>query len=230
MGGYTSAPTHLRVMFFKDPPEKWALSPVEDNPRVGSMQILLRQYLVPLIGTDWKPIWNQHALLGGDVDVAEVPFNPPAEVVTMSWERTCDRSGPEQAPWPAQIFPGDDVFIIGYPYRLTSGPNFPLWIRGTVASNPIFPYYADGNAYPLWLIDARTRKGQSGAPVIRHRPPRAIVLRNDGQPGSSPYPDSDLLRVYSGRTSDESDLGFVWALDIVDEICREGVPGTTHGT
>ncbi|WP_165691572.1 trypsin-like peptidase domain-containing protein [Mycobacterium numidiamassiliense] len=226
MGGYHIEPTHLRVMFFKDPPEKWVVTLSEDDPRRGGIQVLLQQYLVPLIGPDWKPIWNQHPQLGGEMDVAEVPFNPPADVVCMSWERTGDRSGPEQASWPAQLFPGEDVFIIGYPYRLTSGPAFPLWIRGTVASNPIFPYYSDGKAYPLWLIDARTRKGQSGAPVMRHRPPGTLVFRNDGQPARMPVPDSDLLGVYSGRTSDESDLGFVWGMDHVDEICRNGVPGT----
>jgi hypothetical protein len=39
-------------------------------------------------------------------------------------------------------------------------------------------------------------------------------------------PDSDVVGVYSGRTSGESDLGFVWGMDEVDEICRNGVQGT----
>lgn len=226
MGGYSIEPTHLRVMFFKDPPEKWAVSASEDNPRVGNIQIVLRQYLVPLIGPDWKPIWNQHQALGGDMDVVEVPFNPPTDAVTMSCERPGPRTGPDEAPWPEQLFPGEDVYIVGYPYRLTSGPTFPLWIRGTVASNPIFGYHDGNKTYPLWLIDARTRKGQSGAPVMRHRAPGTIVFRNDGKPGRTQFPDSELLGVYSGRTSDESDLGFVWPMDQVDEICRNGTPGT----
>lgn len=226
MGGYNTEPTHLRVMFFADPPEKWSVSRTEDNPRVGNIQIRLRQYLVPLIGSDWQPLWKQHPTLGADVDVAEVPFDPPEDVVTLSWERPTPRTGPEQAPWPAQLFPGEDVFIVGYPYRLTSGPTFPLWIRGVVASNPLFGYHDGKKPYPLWLIDARTRKGQSGAPVMRHRAPGTIAFRNDGKPGKVEFPDSELLGVYSGRTSDESDLGFVWAMDQVDEICRGGVQGT----
>lgn len=226
MGGYHMEPTHLRVMFFTNPPEEWSVSRSEDNPRVGNIQILLRQYLVPLIGPDWKPLWKQHPLLGGAMDVAEVPFSPPADVITMSWERTAPRTEPDQAPWPTQLFPGEDVFIVGYPYRLTTGPVLPLWIRGVVASNPVFGYSDGQMAYPLWLIDARTRKGQSGAPVMRYRAPGTIVFRNDGQPGRTQFPDSDLLGVYSGRTSDESDLGFVWPMDEVDEICRTGVQGT----
>jgi hypothetical protein len=226
LGGYTTEPTHLKVMFFADPPEKWSVSRSEHNPRVGQTQILLRQYLVPLIGEDWKPIWTQHPELGGDMDVAVVPFNPPTDALTMSWERAGDRTGPEDAPWPPQLFPGEDVFIVGYPYRLTTGPSLPLWIRGTVASNPLFGYDAGGKSYPLWLIDARTRRGQSGAPVMRYRPPGTLLFRNDGQPGRSNFPDSDLLGVYSGRTSDESDLGFVWSMDEVDVICRNGLKGT----
>jgi hypothetical protein len=226
LGGYTTGPTHLRVMFFKDPPEVWAVSRSEDNPRLGNIQILLHQYLVPLIGPDWQPIWTQHPVLGADMDVAVVPFNPPEGVITMSWERTAARTGPEEVPWPPQLFPGEDVFIIGYPYRLTAGPIFPLWIRGTVASNPIFPYYDRDKSYPLWLIDARTRKGQSGAPVMRYRPPGTYLTANNGSLRRTVFPDSDILGVYSGRTSDESDLGFVWAMDEVDEICRNGVQGT----
>jgi hypothetical protein len=154
-----------------------------------------------------------------------VPMNAPADVMVMSWERAEPRTAPDEVPWPPQLFPGESVFIVGYPYRLTVGPALPLWIRGTVASDPMFGYSAGDKSYPLWLIDARTRRGQSGAPVIRHRPPNTVLIRNDGYPCKTLGTDSDILGVYSGRTSDESDLGFVWPMDEVDEICRDGVPG-----
>jgi hypothetical protein len=227
MGDYWTEPTHLRVMLFKDRPEDWALSQPEGNSRMGGLQVLANLYLLPLIGEDWRPIWTQHPTLGPDMDVAVVPFNQPANTFVMSWEReVAPRTQPGQVPWPPQLFPGEDVFVVGYPYRLTTGPNLPLWVRGTVASDPMFGYHSDGKSYPLWLIDARTRKGQSGAPVMRYRPPGSVQVRNDRQAGSSEFPDSQLLGVYSGRTSDESDLGFVWPMDEVDEICRGGVPGT----
>ena len=38
-------------------------------------------------------------------------------------------------------------------------------------------------------------------------------------------PQSEILGVYSGRTSDESDLGYVWLMDAVDHICDDGVLG-----
>jgi hypothetical protein len=61
---------------------------------------------------------------------------------------------------------------------------------------------------------------------MRFRPPGTYVMKNSGMPGVTIGSDSDLVGVYSGRTSDESDLGFVWRMDEVDEICRGGVQGT----
>jgi hypothetical protein len=222
---YTVDPTHLRVLFFANSPEEWALTPSEDDPRVGQLQVLFKQHLIPLIGEDWTPIWKQHRQLGGDMDVAVVPFNAPADTMIRSWERTAARTGPEEVPWP-QLSPAQDVFIVGYPYKLSVGPLLPLWVRGTVASDPAFGYQAEGKSYPLWLIDARTRPGNSGAPAIRYRPPQTYVLANNKTPRVTIAPDSDVVGVYSGRTSGESDLGFVWGMDEVDEICRNGVQGT----
>src|ERR1700677_110516 len=133
---FTVNPTHLRVLFFANSPEQWIVSPSEDNPRSANLQVLFKQYLVPLIGEDWRPIWTQHPQLGGDMDVAVVPFNPPADTMIKSWESTAPRTGPEEAPWP-QLSPAQDVFIIGYPYKLSVGPLLPLWVRGTVASDPL---------------------------------------------------------------------------------------------
>jgi hypothetical protein len=154
------------------------------------------------------------------MDVAVIPFNAEAEAVVVPWERTPVRIAPDAAPWPP-LSTGDDVFIVGYPYRLI----LPLWMRGTVASDPCFGYQTADKGYPCWLIDARTRKGQSGSPVMRYMRAGTVATGNDGIVGRSINPDSDVLGVYSGRTSDESDLGFVWPLDDVDEICRNGVPG-----
>lgn len=224
LGEYQTEPTHLRVMFFAHPPEQWTVDLPQDGSRTGNVQILLTQHLVPLIGENWQPIWTQHPRLGADMDVAAVPFNAPVNSVVMPWERSPARTAPEAAPWP-QLAAGDDVFIVGYPYRLTVGPLLPLWMRGSVASDPSFGYQTDSKSYPCWLIDARTRSGQSGSPVMRYMRAGTIMTRNDGMPGRAINPDSDLLGVYSGRTSDESDIGFVWPLDVVDEICRAGTPG-----
>jgi hypothetical protein len=223
LGEYQTEPTHLRVMFFAHPPEQWTVDLPGDGSRSGNVQILLTQHLVPLLGEDWHPIWKHHPRLGADMDVAVVPFNAPANSMVMPWERSPVRTAPEAAPWPA-LSAGDDIFIVGYPYRLSVGPSFPLWMRGTVASDPAFGYQTESKA--SMLADRRADAQRA----IRLSGDALHAGRDDchskrWRVGRSINPDSDLLGVYSGRTSDESDLGFVWPLDEVDEICRNGVPG-----
>ncbi len=217
-------PTHLRVLFFGDSPDKWRIKVSQNSPRVANIQVLMRQHLLPLIGADWKPIWKQHPTHGTDMDVAVLPLSPPEDVLVMPWERPAAQ---DDLGWP-QLSAGQDLFIVGYPYHLSTGPNFPLWIRGTVASEPAFGYSQDGKTYPLWLADARTRKGQSGSPVMRYRPTGTALISDGVLRGFTGGPDSELVGVYSGRTSDESDLGFVWDMNEVDAICRDGVPGTVR--
>ena len=126
----------------------------------------------------------------------------------------------------APLAAGQDVFVVGYPDALTTGPMFPLWIRGSIASEPYFGFTVSDEHLPLMLVDARTRQGQSGSAVMRHRPEGSLVTRVDGQLGVTQSPMSQIIGVYSGRTSDESDLGFVWRMDEVEVICRKGVQGT----
>ncbi|NTW38686.1 MAG: trypsin-like peptidase domain-containing protein [Cellulomonadaceae bacterium] len=99
----------------------------------------------------------------------------------------------------------DTVYIVGYPdnARLQSGAP-PVWTRGSVASEPNF------SRDPL-LVDARTRPGQSGSPVIVHR--REFRHVSEGGFVES-FPDAArLVGVYSGRTTDDSDLGQVWSTE-----------------
>ena len=58
--------------------------------------------------------------------------------------------------------PGMPVSIIGYPYGLATGVGWPIWKTGHIASDPDLDY--DGR--PAFLIDATTRGGMSGSPVV----------------------------------------------------------------
>jgi len=63
---------------------------------------------------------------------------------------------------PIAVGPRDGLSIVGFPFGLTAGGYFGVWVQGTVASEPGI----DLNGLPLLLIDSRTRLGQSGWPVI----------------------------------------------------------------
>ncbi len=84
-----------------------------------------------------------------------------------------------------------------------------------IASEPDINY----ENLPVFLIDCRSRKGQSGSALIAHR--------NDGT-----YSDSrgnqilagsvatKFLGIYSGRINDESDLGMVWKSSAIVELLQ----------
>lgn len=228
LGGYSMSPTHLKIVLLAKPPSGgWQIGRSEVGPHVGSAQMRAKEFLVSLLGEDWKPRWMEHPMFGPDVDVVVLPINiTDDDALVIPWTTpVVEAREPHQAPWP-NLAAGQEAFVVGYPDALTTGPMFPLWIRGSIASEPYFGYTIGDKHLPLMLIDARTRQGQSGSAVMRHRPEGTVMIRNDGELGVTTGPVSQLIGVYSGRTSDDSDLGFIWRIDEVEVICRKGVQGT----
>ena len=112
-----------------------------------------------------------------------------------------------------QLNPSDTLSIIGFPFGLKSQGLLPIWITGFLASD----YDIDYDKLPCFLIDSRTRKGQSGSPVI--------IARHDGQ-----YIDKNgnftitgtskicFFGIYTGRINKDSDIGYVWKTKAIKEI------------
>lgn len=227
LGKLATEPTHLRVVLLpKDLASGFPIRQSEKIPRTGEFQMPMPMYSLPLIGEDWKPVWKQHPDFGAAVDVAVIQFNRDDRSLISSWKQSTSDNGQVGVKWPT-LAPGQDVFIVGYPDGLVTGPMLPLWMRGTIASEPAMGLEVDGDSYPAMLIDARTRKGSSGSAVMRHRREDTLVKKTDGTYGLTIGSHSELVGVYSGRTHKDSDLGFVWRIDEVDVICTDGVAGTT---
>jgi hypothetical protein len=68
---------------------------------------------------------------------------------------------------------GMQVFIIGFPYGLSNERKWPIWKSGNIASEPDLDF--DGS--PSFLIDATTRIGMSGSPMVL-RMPAAIEVKD----------------------------------------------------
>jgi hypothetical protein len=261
---YSVAPTHVVVAFRAAPPKGGY--PL-DQP-VNSHHYLLR-----LIDEAWQPIWREHPRYGRSVDVAALPFNLPddQDLIVEAWD--VDTTSTQQPS--SKIWSGQDISIIGYPYGIRGSFDLPLWVRGAIASEPALMYEYRGREYPLFLVDSRTRTGQSGSAVVSVRQPFSVTPTPDGtQMQYSVSPQCRLLGVYTGRISDDhainqrsafgadplplpdppaeptlpageqidaelerrlkeiarrskpsSDLGFVWRIEEVAEICRGEVAG-----
>ncbi len=226
LGEYEVSPTHLQIMLLTKPPaEGWPLHPVDSDVRAAATAFRGREFLIPLIGEDWAPVWKQHPVHGGDVDVAVLAITFDNDDLIYPWRYPTPETDPRATKW-SNLAPAHDVFVVGYPYALSTGPLFPLWIRGTIASDTHFGVMVDEKQLPLVLVDARTRTGQSGSVVIRHIPEGTVVATVGNSLGITARPQSQIVGVYSGRTSDESDLGYVWPIAEVENICRNGTAGT----
>lgn len=188
---------------------------------------------VPLRDTEGAPLWRQHPA-GPQVDVVAVPIprklsfcddqgvlmhdDPVAEFDTngvvrpeLVWHEL-DKPLP-----PIHLDVADDLSIVGFPFGVTGGKGLAVWTRGFIATELQF----DHDNLPMYLIDSRTRPGQSGAPVIFY-----------SRSGQFPTGDgigfglgSELLRfmgIYSGRVTEQSDLGRVFKVSAVMEVLSAG--------
>ncbi len=158
---------------------------------------------------DKYPRWLEHPELGDAVDVVALPLSETEGVDMYPYDIWSPSA-------PIRVAPSESVSVIGFPFSLTAGLNFAVWIQGAIASEPTL----DWNRQPVFLVDSRTRPGSSGSPVIAYRP--GVRQYEDGRIVTG---DTELrfLGVYSGRVSSDSDLGLVWKEHVVREIIDGGV-------
>jgi len=114
----------------------------------------------------------------------------------------------------------DFVNIVGFPFGVTAAGAIAIWTKGAIASEPEI----DFDMRPCFLIDARTRQGQSGSPVIAYSPGGPTVME-DGSLAILTGTAVNLLGIYSGRINKESDLGMVWKPRAIQDIVENGKPG-----
>ncbi len=162
-----------------------------------------RHMTVPLY-EDGKSRWWQCGIDKIDIAGIEVPYSP-GEVEGVTVDYTARPN------WEAT--PGSDIFITGFPSKITPPYGQAIWKRGSIASHPLSHY----DERPIFLIDSATRSGMSGSPVY-------IVdslLPFKGHDGT--IHRSRLMYffgVYSGRypgSDEEFDLGIVWNLKAFDK-------------
>lgn len=158
-----------------------------------------------------KPRWLEHRTHGSAMDVVAVSLPRPA--VPDVRYRAYDLDAPSYKP--PKIT--EDVQVVGFPFGLASAGNaldgpLALWTRGTIASETEY----DFDGLPRFLIDARTRMGQSGSPVLIDRSEVMFSEALGEHIVGGRW--ADLLGVYSGRINPESDLGIVWRIDAVRDL------------
>lgn len=170
-----------------------------------------------LIDSTGAPRWFEHPRFGRRVDAVVLPLAITSGISFMTYSLDDGSSG---VPVLIADVP-DPVSIIGFPFGETAAGQIAIWVRGSIATD----METDYGGLPCFLVDARTRQGQSGSPVIVYKGESGTGRMSDGSITSGSGIMSNLLGVYSGRINAGSDLGQVWKTAAVIEILENGVLG-----
>lgn len=144
------------------------------------------------------PCWVEHPQLGASADFVALPLTQLVDVDLYPY--SLGVGDPQIMVAPAEV-----VSVVGFPFGLSAGGALAVWATGFIASEP----GVDFNNLPVFLIDCRSRPGQSGSAVIAHRSGGAVSTQ-DGSVMVGTGVMTRFLGVYSGRVNANSDLGFVW--------------------
>ena len=156
-----------------------------------------------------RPLWLEHPAQGRGIDVVALPLTRTTGVDLYPYVPSNPGPG-------IVIGPSETLSIIGFPFGRTVVGGLGIWVQGAIATEPAVNF----DDKPCFLIDSRTRSGQSGSPVITYRT-TGYQTQNSAMVVST-APAEQFVGVYSGRISEQSDLGFVWRSDALLEIFTGG--------
>lgn len=187
--------------------------------------------------------WLEHPKRSEGVDFVALPIELPNDIVKMT-----NRTLPLVDDISVSV--GTDLFIVGFPYGYSPIQPFPIYKRGTVASEPVI----HPGGLPYFLIDANTAPGMSGSPVFAIEKRLKIYatktqakLMEDIKSGATsalsalqdltaltaqePHWETEykLIGIYSSRItgpvgsgkSGDYGLGKVWTIDAVAQAFEE---------
>lgn len=183
------------------------------------------------------PKWKEHPTLGLKCDVVALDV-PRPDGMAKWWHEPINDVYSKRVP----VVPGATVFISGYPIGIRIGvPETPIMKSGYIASEPHYgveitdPKDDSVQKLPAFLLDAQTRQGMSGSPVVANS--SGIFSMTD------PYEDVDLdnptfwdrddvvvggnvtefIGCYSGRVlgleEHEAGLGLCYGKEVIDLVC-----------
>ncbi len=171
---------------------------------------------INLYDEDDEKIWLEHPKYGSDIDVV---------AILIEENETIIYNGSYEINTNYMLDVSEPVFILGFPlgYVVKSEEEpHSIWTYGTVASDPSLELVINNKKLPAFLIDSRTRKGQSGSPVIYYSNSGfdAHYINPKFGEGYANWgcPFMKEIGIYSRRINKDSDLGYVWKWEVLREI------------
>lgn len=149
--------------------------------------------------------WHEHPSYGAAYDFVALPVGLTPNLLINAYDL-------QPPPDPILLRPAETVSIIGFPLGRSAGFRFGIWSTGFLASEPLVPY----DNKPLLLVDCRTKRGQSGSPVVAVR--SGVVKLESGATVDVGQRAVQFVGLYSGRVSEGSDIGIVWKASAIQEL------------
>lgn len=165
----------------------------------------------PLYSPADVPLWKEHPTLGARADFVALPLPHLADVQLFPYD-------PSKPGADILVGPTESVSVVGFPLDIRVGGFVPVWATGFIASEPAL----NVDDLPVFLIDSRTRQGQSGSPVIAFR--TGAATNASGMLSVGEGPAVRFLGIYSGRVHRDSDLGKVWKASAIAELVQSMRP------
>lgn len=167
---------------------------------------------INLYDLEGKKIWYEHPNFNSKVDVVVIPMNE-----NSNYSHYKDKFNIYTE---YEVCVTENVFVLGFPLGFTvksKDEPHAIWTSGTVASDPSLGLNIGGIDLPAFLIDSKTRPGQSGSAVIYYNESGLDKHFNGGIAvwGS---PITKEIGIYSGRIHKDSDLGYVWKWKVIKDI------------
>ncbi|MDC6170469.1 trypsin-like peptidase domain-containing protein [Paucibacter sp. XJ19-41] len=161
---------------------------------------------LPLLDPEQGHLWLEHPM-GKVIDVVAIPIAAVPDIHVHALDLAL--ADVDIVPTPAM-----PVSVIGYPLGLAAGESWPIWKTGHIASDPDLDYEP---GRPAFLIDATTRSGMSGAPVVLRLD---SYRRRNGTQVLGGGMATKFMGVYAGRIHDASEIGRVWRPFVLSELFR----------
>lgn len=124
----------------------------------------------------------------------------------------------EQSTSPIETAAGDDCFVLGYPLQNSAGGRFPIWKRGSIASET--PIGVDNK--PIFLVDAAVTQSMSGSPVIRKVTTLVAKVQQTGH--LREMQAFDFVGIYAGRLESSSlaatNIGYAWFQSVIPQVIQ----------
>ena len=159
----------------------------------------------PLYNNSGQSRWIEHPEFGARADFVALPLTQLTDVRLYPY--TLGVGDPAIVVAPAEV-----VSVVGFPFGISAGGCLAVWATGFVATDHDIDYAT----LPVFLIDCRSRPGQSGSAVIAHRTGGAVATEQGVVVGGGVM--TRFLGIYSGRINAESDLGFVWKAAAIRQL------------